>query len=641
MRRIYAAVLIVAAVLTPAAAWPRIEGDPIFAGIWSRKETAGTGGLFHNLTWEELVARWKELGAQNQYLADVEVYRKNGERRFAAAWRIGPGNGALLLAPWVDFVKTWNELKANQELIDLKIVGDGSARMVLGVWRRKQEPGQGSGALFIDMTWDQLIAARAELRGQYLADVETYVDDGKRLFAGVWRTGADSGALYWKNDWKAFVEQKKNLDQTQELLDLNMFQTDDGRWNFLGVWRGSKQAGPVDASSSAQVFKPLSANQFVDKWSIRNGRMTLTGLAVATPLTFLRGDTNCRHGDPDCNRCANDVPTQFRLAFEGGHRPWIGWHESSWEFRGNDRYPPDNAKPEDAFRPFGEGAQVGVVSKHVQGFVRTNSTRFPYAGSHSHKDRGSIFIVENGSGGKALHSLYKSATGHPSGVAVLGDGLFVAEKVDGKGHLRVFRIGDSGKPQQQRYALEELGAAGGGLGLTKLHDGSTLLISSAPGDGFRKGTFDEQRDENLKPRSTRFWRLTPNAFHARPGGTVPFGKWSHDGISARPDKPMAYSENLSVVTECQSAKIYTVHTTGDWGLRGDGYWRLSRVDDGPQGPHLVHVAIARQNQHNERCHHRSSATVHVNRDGQLEFLCTERAVVKWNPGTFNFELGKP
>lgn len=125
------------ALLLPAAAWPAIEGDPVYAGIWSQKDPGGTGALYLDISWDTLVSRWKDLGGQNQYLTDVEVYRRSGERRFAAVWRVGPGNGALLLAPWGDFLKTWAELKETQELIDLEIVEDGAARLFLGVWRHK------------------------------------------------------------------------------------------------------------------------------------------------------------------------------------------------------------------------------------------------------------------------------------------------------------------------------------------------------------------------------------------------------------------------------------------------------------------------------------------------------------------------
>ena len=619
--------------------------EPVFAGLWSKKEPGGLGGLFYDQTWDQLVSNWKALGRRNQYLADVEAYRVAGRWRFASVWRMGPGNGALLLAPWDDFIKVWTDLGKTQELIDLEVLDTGAGRRYLGVWREKQEPG-GTGALFVGLTWDELVARRAELRdAQYLADVETYGDDRQRLFAGVWRMGPGNGALYWKKDWSDFAELKRSLNDTQRMLDFEMFQSDSGGWNFLGVWRVSDRAGPLHASTSNTEFKPLTALQFVEQWKKLQGTGTLTGLAVAVPvtppLTTLRADTTCTFGDADCNRCAMNVPDQFRLAFEGGHRPWIGWQAHSWTFRGNAGYPPDGMKPEDAFLPFGEGAQVGIVTKHVQGFVRTNSSRFPYAGSHSHRDRGSIFFVERDGGKHFLHSLHRASNDHPSGVSVLGDGLFVAEGNE----LRRFRVSGAGD-KQHRYDIprdDSQGAGlqngGAGLGLARLEDGTTLLIVSAPGGGFRDGVLKAAKEENRRPRFTRLYRFVPNAFDDR-AEIIFLGEWRHDGVSSKPKKPLAYSENLSVVTECGTGRIYTIHTTGDYALKGSGYWRLSRVELHAGTARLVHLQTARQDQHNEKCHHRSAATVHVNRNGELEFLCTERAVIKWHPtGEFDFREG--
>src|SRR5688572_13920399 len=88
--------------------------DPIFAGVWSEKESVA-GGMFIDQSWEQLVSNWKALGS-NQYLADVEAYRHKGQLRYASAWRVGPGNGALFASGWEDFAKKWKELDA-QDLI--------------------------------------------------------------------------------------------------------------------------------------------------------------------------------------------------------------------------------------------------------------------------------------------------------------------------------------------------------------------------------------------------------------------------------------------------------------------------------------------------------------------------------------------
>lgn len=215
---------------------------------------------------------------------------------------------------------------------------------------------------------------------------------------------------------------------------------------------------------------------------------------------------------------------------------------------------------------------------------------------------------------------------------MLGDGLFVSEG----GKLRVVRISETGQAQDVVSPLKGLGSAGGGLGLARLHDGKTLLLVSGSGGGFRKGITKNQREENLDARQTRFF-LLDDPFSKLPANLEAIGEWKHP-VESRPDKPMGYSENLSVVTDCDSGRLYAVHTTGDYSLKGDGYWRLSRIDDGPK---LTHVAIARQGQHNERCHHRSSATVQVDSDGMLRFVCTERAVIKWHPkGEFTLTEGE-
>ena len=414
----------------------------------------------------------------------------NGQRRYAALWRIGPGNGALYSKAWPEFEKFWNEAKGSQDLIDLEVIETGDEPRFLGVWRRKQEP-HDFGAFWVDLTWEQLLARHKDLGGkQYLADVETYMRDGQRRYAGVWRAGSGNGAFYVMDDWQKFAAKKRELNDTQQMLDFEMYQSELGTWHFLGVWRRADSAGPLHASTSPTKFDPLSAGQLVEHWKNLQAKATLVGLTVVTPdippVTSLRGVTTCRTGAQDCNPCATDVPAQFKLAFEEGHRPWIKWNAKSWSFRGETAYPPDGVEPEEAFDT--SATKNLILSNHIQGFVRTNSSQFPYAGSHSHRSAGSIFFIELERGGYRLHSMYRSALAHPSGVAVLGDGLFVAEGP----HLRRFSVKGAGTPQgYPRYDIPKNGgkrgldSGGGGIGLAKLYDGSTLLVVSAPGGGFR------------------------------------------------------------------------------------------------------------------------------------------------------------
>lgn len=281
---------LIAISLGPISAQSAPEGEPAFAGIWTIRSairghgSGGTGALYYDQSWDQLVKKWKSLGGRGQYLADVESYRRDGAWRYAAVWRVGPRQGALLLAPWEKFVATWKKLAITQELIDLEVIHDGQDWKFLGVWRLKPKPTPGFGALFVGLSWDELLAKRAKLaKSQYLADVETYVKNGKRLFAGVWRLGGGNGALYWQNKWKAFAALNHKLRARQRMVDFELFQTGDGRWNFLGVWRVAKNGGPLEASTAKRTFRPLHAAQFVDLWKAHAKRFTLTGLAVATP----------------------------------------------------------------------------------------------------------------------------------------------------------------------------------------------------------------------------------------------------------------------------------------------------------------------------------------------------------------------
>lgn len=208
-------------------------------------------------------------------------------------------------------MNTWKRLKKTQDLIDIEILPTGSGLKYLGVWHHKQGRNRGDGGLLVGMTWDDLVAKwRKSGTNSYLADVESYVSGGKRLFVGVWRVGRGNGSLYLTIDWKAFAKLKQDNNASQQMLDFEMFQSETGQWNFLGVWRKSNGAGPLYASSSNERFNPLTPAELIKHWNRLRPSRTMVGLTVAVP-SVLRGDTSCEFGDIGCNRCASNVEAQF------------------------------------------------------------------------------------------------------------------------------------------------------------------------------------------------------------------------------------------------------------------------------------------------------------------------------------------
>lgn len=639
-RSIFFSIYVYASCLMVSAAVGAQE-RAIFAGIWSDKDRAGADFFVHDKSWDQFVSIWRSRAGQNQYLADVEVYRLNGRYRYAGVWRTGGRAGALMLAGWNDFVKAWKDRLRTQALIDLEIVGPASARMFLGVWRVKRTPNDTSGGMFTGLTWAQLSKKFVDTpAGFYLADVETYVDNGQRLFAGVWRRGTGNGGLHLiTTGWPDFLKLVRSLRPARKLIDFEVFQTGQ-TWNFLGVWRVTNRKSQLRAGIGRAVFKPLSAQQFVAQRNTWRRTKTLVGIHVSVagipPLTSIRGDTACSADRKYCNACATDVRKQFLQAFAGRGSP-VKWKRGSWKFRGDKPFDPDNLKPETVFK--------GRPKYHIQGLVRTNSLRIGYAGSHSHGTTGTIFFIERRGDGNYLHSIYKSADKHPSGVTILGNYLFVAEK----NRLRRFTVNAVGGRQNYVYRrcvngvpggeLLNVSSAGGGLGLARLKDGTTLLVVSERGAGFRTRTFGKFGRENAEDRYTAFYRFVPNAF-TKDACAIPLGKYKHPGTKSKPADAKPYSENLSVVTECGTGHIYTIHTTGKYRALGNGYWRLSSIRLGDV-PFLKHVVMKTQKQRFEYCHHRSSATVRVGFQNKLEFLCSERRVVSRRNGEFNFLESDP
>ncbi len=257
-----------------------------------------------------------------------------------------------------------------------------------------------------------------------------------------------------------------------------------------------------------------------------------------TPQKLTKAKVNCRRNEPDCNVCAVNVQQQFSRAASGQ----IHWQSRYWRFKWNKQYPPNKVRPLEIFKG-GKEFLLGIPTTHVQGFVRTNSGRFPYAGSHSHNrgKQGGLFLVGRN---KKLAMLMKSKSRHPSGVYAFGQYLVYGESG------RLF-LKDLNKPHAKDSSIRLPGPKanfGGGVGLVKLQDGSYLMLTTGPGgqdERRRFNRFYQLRGKNGRMSQIRYLGQSDQRKPAY---------WA-DGFK--------YAENLSMITECGSGDIYVVHTTGD------------------------------------------------------------------------------
>ncbi len=249
---------------------------PVFSGSWAAKAPGRTGALYYDMSWNGLVARWNELSKKGQYLADVETYVRDGQRRYAGLWRMGLGNGDLYAATWQPFASHWARTKGSQDLIDVEVYQHGPDLRYIGVYRKKPDPKAGDGGLLRGLTWNGLVEKWKAFGGSaYLADVESYEDGGARRYVAVWRTGTGNGSLLLSTSRSSFEGYKRSRHGHEQLIDFERW-IENGGWKFLGVWQASASWGPLHPA--------LSTSDFVAKWSELSSKATLIDIEEHSAL---------------------------------------------------------------------------------------------------------------------------------------------------------------------------------------------------------------------------------------------------------------------------------------------------------------------------------------------------------------------
>ncbi len=366
--------------------------------------------------------------------------------------------------------------------------------------------------------------------------------------------------------------------------------------------RSNHSSNQSQSENNGLVFSPSNTAQHTPMRSMGHTMSAINGSnSHYNRRNVVKGDISCRAGQSNCNVCAANVQQQFKRAAANQ----IRWKTKPWSFAWPQTYPPHNLRPLDIFNGSPAHA-LGIPRSHIQGFVRTNSALYPYAGSHSHKKQGGIFVVKQGSDGKKfLSTLHRTKGRHPSGVHIIGKYL-----VYGLGNRLYFKDMNS-RNQEDEFSLPVSKANfGGGLGIVKLADNRHLVVTTGPGG------------QKSRPRFNRFYML--KTVNGRPSSLKLVNESSVKKPSQWP-RGFAFSENLSLITECGTGDIYAVHTTGDEkgisAIRGNGYWKLSKLVQHGSKLDLspVNAFMSRQNMTN--CNMRAAATVGVTPQKRLEFSC--------------------
>lgn len=136
-------------------------------------------------------------------------------------------------------------------------------RQFLPLFRKESEPT--GHAVVLGLEWPAFDKKIKELAGKgvHPTDVETWVDGGKRLWGGIFRSGPDRSLVVSDVEWEPFKErvtkllEAENEEQQMRLIDMEIYAS-KGKTLFAGVFRNGNEF------SSLQVG--LDRPGFLSKW---------------------------------------------------------------------------------------------------------------------------------------------------------------------------------------------------------------------------------------------------------------------------------------------------------------------------------------------------------------------------------------
>lgn len=363
-----------------------------------------------------------------------------------------------------------------------------------------------------------------------------------------------------------------------------------------------------------------------------------TDAAAEAEVQPLKGDVTCLPGAADCNVCAPNIQAQFESKWSGAVH--------DWSFA---RPRPGHAVPP-------RRAYFAGFNGHAQGFVRLNPPHDGYAMVHSKgRPRGfaslSFISAETPQPEPKLElaSLFplQARRGHTTGVFVLGDqvGVLIAPRslafVDVRAafeskpqvrHLQLWNP-DDGVPFMEAPKAHGLTDWSGGIAMAKRATGDFVLLANEGGDRASSG-----RSHVFIVAPTR------PLLDGTPVPTIEVGESAYP-VGFPLCNEHHHSENVTLITECGSGDIYSVHVGSNDTVRARGFepgtfhtfWRLSRLvlQDGqvtlePRGVYLRKARL-------EYCHGRSAGSAHVDPvTRRVHLLCHERAQHDASRGPWHF-----
>ncbi len=259
------------------------SAQDVYTGVWR----SGNSGyyLWAGVSWSEFNTKWSDLGGKNLRLINIKTYTVGGVRKWTGVWEGGTDGYALtpLHLTWSAFNTFWSDnSKKGLRLIQIETYVDNGTTYFMGVFRAGND-GYALTPLNLDWSAFNTFWGTASSQGLRLINIESYMNGSTRCFLGVFRGGTGGYVLSpYGKDWNQFVTYWKDLGaQNERLIDVESF-VENGKRIYLGVWR--------EGADGYSLWGGVDWESFTSKWA----ENAASGLRLIDLETYAGGcDPNC------------------------------------------------------------------------------------------------------------------------------------------------------------------------------------------------------------------------------------------------------------------------------------------------------------------------------------------------------------
>lgn len=212
-----------------------VERAPVYGGAW--RSSSPASHVVTPRTRDSFIKAWDSLSKNGWRLEKIQSLKVRDMRRWSGIFVQGTDGYGLLFGTLQQVLAQHNKfMKQGLRMTDAASYVENGQRYWAGVWRA----GEGQQHFITDLNWEAFVEKWKALSNQQmrLSSFHSYYN-GKRLWAGVFSPGTDGYGL-WRGNWQSFT--KKWAEFTKSGLrpvDLDCFY-EGGKQYWAGVFRGSK-----------------------------------------------------------------------------------------------------------------------------------------------------------------------------------------------------------------------------------------------------------------------------------------------------------------------------------------------------------------------------------------------------------------